>query len=258
MTHWPVLLFLAGLTQFTSIPPELIIPWTDQLMSDSSSTCSSSNDEPIKFHPSLCQLLFESQSPQLVSTVFCKIRIEPNMSEISSPFDWFVTGYCITCNDTTSLWTVNFDITHSPQCLQAFSSGLHYSSTNTHKSVGTGTIEQLCILTIGHVSECLEVFPYLYPYTEAITELILHQGLHPGDRGVFVLQQLSHYCPRLRKLILPTLDPPYLSLVPQLPQDTLHSLELTLPLMKDDSVLVLRLQQCQALKHFIVIAAENR
>ena len=51
-------------------------------------------------------------------------------------------------------------------------------------------------------------------------------------------------------LSLPKLHPSYLSVVPQLPQDTLHTLGLTLPLMKDDSVLVPHLQQCQALKTF--------
>ena len=176
------------------------------------------------------------------------------MSEMSSPFDWFVTGYCITYSDTTSLWNVEFRF-DSPQCLQAFFSGLHYSSVSIHKNMGTGTIEKLHIL--GLASECLKVFPHLYPYTEAITDLYVHSELHSGDGGVPVLQQLSHYCPRLRELALPELHPPYLSLVPQLPQDTLHTLYLTLPLMKDDSVLVPHLQQCQALKHFTV-SAVNR
>ena len=200
---------------------------------------------------SLCQLLFECQSPQLVSTVFSKIRVELDESEMSSPFDWFVTGYCIKCSDTTALWNIRFNDS-SPQCLQAFFSGLHYPSTGTHKSVGTGTIEELLIFAIGRASDYLVVFPYLYPYTEAITELHLHGDSYSDDGGVPVLQQLSHYCPKLRKLTLPKLHPPYLSRVPQLPQDTLHTFMLTLPLMKDDSVLVPHLQQCEALKHFIV------
>ena len=54
--HWPVLLFIAGLT---TIPPELVTPFTGP-----------PDNEEILFHPSLCQLLFEAQSPQLVSTVF--------------------------------------------------------------------------------------------------------------------------------------------------------------------------------------------
>ena len=177
------------------------------------------------------------------------------MYEMSSPLDWFVTGYCITYSDTTSLWNVKFKH-NSPQRLQAFSSGLHYSSTNTH-SVGAGTIERLHISDKDHTSGYLEVFPYLYPYTKAITVLKLSGELHSGDGGVPVLQQLSHYCPRLKDLKLPKLHPPYLSLVPQLPQDTLHTLELTLPLMENDSLLCQALRQCQALKHF-GISAVNR
>ena len=73
-----------------------------------------------------------------------------------------------------------------------------------------------------------------------------------------MLQQLSHYCPRLRELILPTLRPPYLSLVPQLPQHTLDKLDLKLPIMKDDSVLGHHLQQCLALKHLILYGPDDK
>ena len=164
VTHWPVLLFLAGLT---TIPTELITPWTDHSSTHSgsstgiaiyssnlvlhtlagthiacvcvcvcmlyglvtlnvhvlcsfsccvlcytfiftTSTSSSPDDEPIKPHPSLCQLLFESQSPQLVSTVFSGRRVQPDYEEMTSPLDWFATGYCIAHSDTTSSWSVQF------------------------------------------------------------------------------------------------------------------------------------------------------
>ena len=72
-----------------------------------------------------------------------------------------------------------------------------------------------------------------------------------------MLQQLSHYCPRLRELELPRLRPPYLSQVPQLPQHTLDTLTLYLPLMKDDSVLGHHLQQCLALKHLMLFGPDD-
>ena len=53
-------------------------------------------------------------------------------------------------------------------------------------------------------------------------------------------------------------NPPYLSLVPQLPQHTLDTLTLRLPFTKDDSVLVPHLQQCLALKHLILWGAEDK
>ena len=167
---------------------------------------------------------------------------------MSSPLDWFTTGYCITHSDTTSSWSVEFDDS-PPQCLQAFSSGLHYSSTTTHRNEGTGSLTELTLCTYICSSSYLEIFPSLFPYSQAITVLRLNDDLCSDDRGVPVLQQLSHYCPRLMELELPRLDPPYLSQVPQLPQHTLDTLTLKLPLMKDDSVLGHHLQQCLALKH---------
>ena len=226
------------------------------------STSSSPDDVPIKPHPSLCQLLFESQSPQLVSTVFSGRRVQPAYRyKITSPLDWFATGYCIAHSDTTSSWSVQFGSvfsTPSPQCLQAFSSGLHYSSTTTHRSGGTGSLTELTLIVSISVSLYLETFPSLFPYSQAITVLQLYGDLCSDDRGVPVLQQLSHYCPRLRVLTLPTLRPPYLSLVPQLPQHTLDTLSLTLPLMEDDSVLGHHLQQCLALKHLILHGPEDK
>ena len=192
-----------------------------------------------------------------MSTVFSGRRVQPDSYKITSPLDWFATGYCIAHSDTTSSWSVPFD-NDSPQCLQAFSSGLHYSSTTTHRSGGTGSLTELTLITDSDnpVSPYLETFPSLFPYSQAITVLRLRGDLCSDDRGVPVLQQLSHYCPRLRELRLPTLRPPYLSLVPQLPQHTLDTLTLRLPLMKDDSVLGHHLQLCLALKH--LIAAGNR
>ena len=174
-----------------------------------------------------------------------------------SPLDWFTTGYCITHSDTTSSWSVKFE--DSSQCLQAFSSGLHYSSTTTHRSEGTGSLTELTLVTEPYepLSPYLEIFPSLFPYSQAITVLLLWGDLCYDDRGVPVLQQLAHYCPRLRKLELSRVRPPYFSQVPQLPQHTLDTLRLYLPLMKDGSVLGHHLQQCLALKHLMLFGPDN-
>ena len=195
--------------------------------------------------------------------MFSGRRVQPGRYIITSPLDWFATGYCIAHSDTTSSWSVEFATifsTPSPQCLQAFSSGLHYSSTTTHRSGGTGSLTELTLETDRDtpVSPYLETFPSLFPYSQAIPVLQFWGDLCSDDRGVPVLQQLSHYRPRLRELRLPTLRPPYLSLVPQLPQHTLDTLILTLPLMKDDSVLGHHLQQCLALKHLTLHGPEDK
>ena len=213
--------------------------------------------------PCVSCMLFESQSPQLVSTVFSGRRVQPDKKNMTSPLDWFATGYCIAHSDTTSSWSVrfgNFLFSPSPRCLQAFSSGLHYSSTTTHRSGGTGLLTELIIL-VAHTRvffPYLETFPSLFPYSQAITKLQLSGVLCSDDRGVPVLQQLSHYCQQLRTLTLPRLHPPYLSLVPQLPQHTLVALNLTLPLMKDDSVLGHHLLQCLALKHLTLEGPKDK
>ena len=116
-----------------------------------------SSSPDVELHPSLYQLLFESQSPQLVSTVFSGRRVQANCNMMASPLDWFAAGYCIAHSDTTSSWNVHFDdnfSTYTSQHLQAFSSGLHYSSTTTH--VGTGSLTEMTSKLPGHhLQQCL-------------------------------------------------------------------------------------------------------
>ena len=242
LIHWPVLLFLAGLTKFASIPCELIMPWT-----------SLSGDKEIKFHPSLCHLLFEARSPQLVSSVFSRRRVQPDLGEMNTILDWFATGYCIAHSDNTSSWNVEFD-QHSPRCLQMLATGLHYSSTI--KSGSIGSLNKVT-LNVSDLSSYLEIFPSLYPYTQTITSLVLNTDLHPSDEGVPLLRRLSHYCPKLENLFLPRLYPPYLSAKLKFPQRTLVSLHLTLPLMSDDTAVGNLLQQCKALKQISLYGADE-
>ena len=202
----------------------------------------------------MCQLLFECQSPQLVSTVFSGRSFRSYNSKMSSPLDWFVMGYCIAHCDTTSSWSVCIEL--YIQRLRDFSSGLHYSSTNsTHSRIEniTSSLTELEILVVDKpISPFLEAFNSLYPYTQAIIELALYGDLYSDDKGL-LLQKLSHYCPKIRNLALPTLHPPYTSL-PHLPQHTLDTLSITLPLMEDDSTLGDHLQQYQSLKRLDILA----
>ena len=128
----------------------------------------------------------------------------------------------------------------------------NHNVQTTHRSL------VIKILNNSPVSPYLETFPSLFPYSQAITTLHFDGDLCSDDRGVPVLQQLSHYCPRLRALTLTTRRPPYLSLIPQLPQHTLDTLTLRLPLMKDDSVLGHHLQQCLALKHLHLFGPKDK
>ena len=215
------------------------------LQANSTGCFTFSSDSQI-VHPSLCQLLFESQSPQLVPNIFSGKRFSPNCT---SQLDYFATGYCIAHSDATASWSVWF--TDSPQCFQAFSHGLHYSPTTTCKS----TIEMV-LTTENSLSPYLEIFPSLHPFTQRITVLsLMYGGLCSSNESVSVASVLSHYCPRLRELTLPKLHP--LSPVPQLPQHTLEQLTLFVPFLKDESVLGLNLQQCLALKN-LCLAPVNK
>ena len=193
-------------------------------------------------HPSLCQLLFECQSPDLVSTVFSGKILSPHCE--NSPLNWFTTGYCIAHSDATSSW--NLDC-RDAQCFKALFSGLHYSSVTPQAAI------ELFLLTNLFSS----YFQSLHPYTQAVTQLsVFGNDLDTGCKDI--VQCLSYYCPRLKRLILGRLQPPYLSLVPQFPQQTLQDLTLWLPLMKDDMNLGFYLVgQCTLLKRLCLAANKS-
>ena len=129
MTHWPVLIFIAGLTKLAFLPPKQIMEWIG-LPDDES--------DRVKLHPSLCQLLFETQSPALVASVFRGMEVEPVSIDLKSPLDWFVTGYCVSVSETNTLWTISFGMSrthkdmliqnnrHTPHSLLMLSSGLRF------------------------------------------------------------------------------------------------------------------------------------
>ena len=141
--------------------------------------------------------------------MFSGRRVQPDHRKLTSPLDWFTTGYCITYSDKTASWSVLFGnnplSAPSSQCFQAFSSGLHYSSITTHRTEGTGSLTELILHTNTYhrISRYLAIFPSLFPYSQAITVLKMYGDLCSDDRGVPVLQQLSHYCPQLSLKIAP-------------------------------------------------------
>ena len=117
--HWPALYFLSGLTKLTSVPLELL------------KTCLAAadnelNDEDIKTNieeqpfllpaysaaygarsnPYFFQLLFESQSFDLVTELFTAETSEPL---ISNPLECFVTAWCVANSSPTSRWSLRFE-----------------------------------------------------------------------------------------------------------------------------------------------------
>ena len=117
--HWPALYFLSGLTKLTSVPVELL------------KTCLAAadnklNDEDIKTYieeqpvllavylaaygvrsnPYFFQLLFESQSFDLVTELF---KAETSEPLISNPLECFVTAWCVANSSPTSRWSLRFE-----------------------------------------------------------------------------------------------------------------------------------------------------
>lgn len=212
MIHWPVILFVTGLKKLNSIHHlRNTYAWYNGI---------SDHMVMYHFHPAICHAVFESQCPQLVFTMFCAGKVfSPDANEMSSPFDWFTTGYCIAHSDALASWDLYYDdrVNHIPQHLQMLSTGLHYSptATNTNPSIRMTA-------NVSFLPELLQVFPSLYPNTQAITELGLFGELQSGD-GVHVLQEIYSFCPRLQ------------------------SLSVWLPLMKDISTFGKCLLQCHHL-----------
>ena len=117
--HWAALYFLSGLTKLTSVPVEQL------------KTCLAAADnelnkertkEVLKKHPFLLpaysasfgarynpyffQLLFESQSCDLVTELF---KAETSEPLISNPLECFVTAWCVANSSPTSRWSLRFE-----------------------------------------------------------------------------------------------------------------------------------------------------
>ena len=117
--HWPALYFLSGLTKLTSVPVELL------------KTCLTAADSVYRYYdpsidleeyptlllitkatygarynPYFFQLLFESQSCNLVTELFVEETNEPLMT---NPLECFVTAWCVANSSPTSRWSLRFE-----------------------------------------------------------------------------------------------------------------------------------------------------
>ena len=212
--HWPNILFLAGLTKF-SYPLQQIVPKKYLSLTDS------------RVIGPLCQLLFESQSPQRVSDMFSHMKISPFLGDI---FNWFAIGYCIANSNNNSSWNVRY--LKTPQDLQLLSHGLHYSKSSIHLNLSGLTINMYITLNLASPAKYSTLFSMLYPFTKAISHLSLSKYMYsdkpyPDDECCFhVLQNLSYYCPNLKSLSL-SIDVSKKPL--DIPKETMVTITLMLP-----------------------------
>ena len=230
LVQWPYVLFLAGLTKLS---PELL-----QAMISKEYLKGINNIGP------LCQLLFESQSPQKVSDMFSQTELDLFVSET---FDWFAIGYCIANSNNKSSWNINF--LNSPQHLQLLSHGLHYSKNNIHLDLSGLTINMYISLKLASPAKYSALFSTLYPFTKAISHLSLtsyNDEIYPHDECCFhVLHNLSFCCPNLKSLSLSIFGGCFVSKKPlDIPKEVMLTFQMMLP---RHSVLFDSLHQYQSL-----------
>ena len=191
--HWPIVLFLIGLKKHNSIPfLHMIFKWYHSAF------------RPLmygfNFSPAICHLLFESQSPEMVSKVFSgRESFSLNPKKMTTSLDWFTTGYCIAHSHILASWKLTYSDSlyqHIPQYLQMLSAGLCYSPNTARASVSI----RMSVNLFRSLPECLQVFPSIC--TQAITDLVLYSELQLGDDAICVLQRISLFCPWLRRLLV--------------------------------------------------------
>ena len=118
--HWPALYFLSGLTKLTSVPVELLktcLAAADNELNDED-TKTDIEEQPVllrqlysatygaQSNPYFFQLLFESQSFDLVTELF---KAETSQPLISNPLECFVTAWCVANSSPTSRWSLRFE-----------------------------------------------------------------------------------------------------------------------------------------------------
>ena len=195
---------------------------------------------------SLCQILFEANSAELVSKFFSNKRIYIRNYYLQTLFNWYMLGYCIANSDNTSTWTIQYRVA---DLFLMLSDGLHYFADTIDLNKGSGPKIEIFLPDHGqnvfNDGQFYDVFPRLYPFTRLITKLNFDMDI-VSDGGVSLLHNVSYYCPNLEVLLLPQFPNNYAMMTeaPTFPRTLVH-IGLSL---SQHSVVFDNLHKCQALK----------
>ena len=218
--HWPQRLFLAGLTKLSHPFSLELIPKKEKLHDYQTF--------------SLCQLSFEAQSPQILSTMLSSRKVVVIMGD--NALNAFLIGYCIANSDNTTIWhikkiasdifTTRMTSTHISHICTHFSNisaGLYYSLNTTDWSARPS---QPSVHLSIPVKCLLQNIPRIHLLTSVTSELYgnYYEELNSGEG----FQSIFHFFPRLVLLELPKLSF-ILTDSPQLPQSLVSIRHLTLP-----------------------------
>ena len=158
--HWPVALFLAGLTKLDYFPLDMLM------------NCSRNN--PL-FIGAFCQMLFEAQREEVA--LFANQSFE--IPELLSTFS-FAIGYCVAKSDNTTSWYLTMYLRDTPHNLQSLSKGLRYR-------LDWKTEPSLNVNLIGSAEEYFEYSLTMYSFSE----LYIHGILQSANQRIYLEQNLS-------------------------------------------------------------------
>jgi hypothetical protein len=246
MFHWPVLLFTSGLSKLQDFPVKVFKSVLDKRH----------DSKRIHFHPALLQLLFETQSRSLISSVFSKSTyMYLALPWEMTPLDWFVLGYCIANSSPLSEWSIEYELDHidTLQSLELLAKGVHYQASSKREG---GKIRNISLSGANRLHQCIEAINELQDYAVNVTELTLGGNLSPGAHTVKVLQQLCKACPQLVKLQVSS-HSSFISWHPLFERfsqlKSLETLELEASITKEDAEnLIANLKLCSSLKSLTI------
>ena len=207
--HWPVALFLAGRTQLSGVPLDLLKAG----LHDSS------------VDVSLLHLLYETQCVQLIQSTLITSSQYISVHGRSA-LDWFVIGYCIA--NSTSTWRVEKKANDVLKYFNQLVMGLKLAPQD---GSGEGKIASLDIS--GSWSGNFKVLSQLQPFTNNVTDIKLvgpqqdaqHNPVSSKGKAQ-VKEELDCYTP-LKDLTVENarVNFPYSRFIPQ--QSNLHTITLS-------------------------------
>lgn len=243
MFHWPVLLFIAGLTKLQNVPINMF-----QLFSKDE------DDSGVKFHPAIFQLLFETQSQTLISSIFTKKFFRPHPWEMTI-LDWFMAGYCIANSSPSAKWAIEYEHDHvqTVQGLEMLVRGINYQILPGKSG---GKVHSLSLLGGDKLLQCVKTIFDIHEYAHSLSELTLGGNLGPGRKTNLAIKQIPTFFPLLTRLQVSSLQSfaNWEALLRGLSQlQLLQRLELEANITKKDaSLLCEQLPQCPSLKCLIL------
>lgn len=243
MFHWPVLLFIAGLTKLQNVPLNML-----QLFSKDE------DDSGVKFHPAIFQLLFETQSQTLVSSIFTKKLFRPHPWEMTL-LDWFMAGYCIANSSPSANWAIEYEHDHvqTVQGLEMLVRGINYQVLPGKRG---GKVHSISLLGGDKLLQCVKTILDIHEYAHTLSELTLGGDLGPGRKTNLAIKQIPTFFPLLTRLQVSSLQSfaNWEALLRDLSQlKLLQRLELEANITeKDASLLCEEIPQCPSLKRLML------